>query len=268
MSNFLSATNSLRKVTLCAVALLFGSAATAALAQNVDAPAYSSSSDQNLSFLTDGGPQAGGGYGSGGYRQYPKYGESRLSHLAIEAGAGFDAPVGNSSRTETFGANFKLGGGWNFNRTFGVLLEYEFNRTGIPNSILAAAGAPNGNVHIWGLTLDPIVYLKNNGGWGSYVTGGGGFYRKLTSFTQPVNLGYGCDFYGYCYPQYGNVTLSHFSSNQGGGNIRVGLTHSIGQSAKFYAEAGYLYVASPKASATAAGSGSVSMIPATFGIRF
>jgi len=150
-----------------------------------------------------------------------------------------------------------------------VLAEYEFNRSGIPNSVLAAQSAPNGNVHIWGLTLDPIVYLKNSGGWGAYVTGGGGFYRKLTSFTQPVYLGYGCDFYGYCYPQYGNQLLSHFSSNQGGANLGVGLTHNFGDgSAKLFAEARYEFVNSPRASPTQVGSGTVSMIPVTFGVRF
>ncbi len=74
-------------------------------------------------------------------------------------------------------------------------------------------------------------------------------------------------FYG-CYPQYANQTVSHFSSNQGGLNLGTGLTHNIGSGAKIYAEARYLWVNSPGPSATQVGSGTVSMIPVTFGIRF
>lgn len=265
---------------LPALFLGFTVAAVAAFAQSPTGTQYSSSaagasdqafhSGQNLfsSHSQDSG-QNSGGYGNGGYRQYPKYGEPGFHHYAIEAGAGFDAPIGNTKGTQTTGYNVKLGGGWNFSRRFGVLLEYEFNRLGIPSSVLAASGAPQGNAHLWGLTLDPVYYYKTTGAWGGYVTGGGGFYRKLTSFTEPVYLGIGCDFYGYCYPQYANVTLSHFSSNQGGANIGTGITHNIGDGgAKIYAEARYVFVNSPKPTATEFGSGTVSMIPVTFGIRF
>jgi hypothetical protein len=256
----------------------FTVATSAALAQStLNTQYFSSSNDASsqsldqglLSYHAQEGGQNSGGYGRGGYKQYPSYGQPGFHHLAIEAGAGFSSPIGNTKGTQTTGYNIKLGGGWNFSRRFGVLAEYEFNRTGIPNSVLAASGAPEGNVHLWGLTIDPVYYYKTTGAWGGYVTGGGGFYRKLTSFTQPVFLGIGCDFYGYCYPQYANVTLSHFSSNQGGASIGTGLTHNLGDGgAKIYAEARYLFVNSPKPTATAFGSGSVSMIPVTFGIRF
>lgn len=195
-------------------------------------------------------------------------GKTDFHHLAIEAGGGFDAPVGNTKNTQTFGYNFKAGAGYNFSRNVGLLAEYEFNGSSIPNSVLAAQQAPQGNVHLWGFTLDPIVYYKTKGAWGGYVTGGGGFYRKLTSFTQPVFLGTLCDFYG-CFAEFGTQTLSHFSSNQGGLNIGTGFTHNLGESgAKVYAEARYLWVNSPKSTATQIGSGTVSMIPVTFGIRF
>ena len=258
---------------LCLMAAFLGStvAASTALAQS------SSSADQaqDLSFHSQYGSQAQntGGYGNGGYKQYPKYGEPSFHHLAIEAGAGFDAPLGNTKNAQTFGYNVKLGGGWNFNRRFGVLLEYEFNHTGIPNAVLAAVAAQNGvgvngSVHVWGFSLDPVYNYKTTGAWGGYVTGGGGFYRKLTTFSTPVDLGIVCDFYG-CFEQFANQTVNHFSSNQGGLNIGTGVTHNIGDSgAKVYAEARYLWVNSPSSTATKVGTGTVSMIPVTFGIRF
>jgi hypothetical protein len=205
-----------------------------------------------------------------GYKQYPRYGQPGFHHIAIEAGAGFGAPLANTSKTQTFGYNIKLGGGWNFNRRFGLLVEYEFNRNGIPENVLRAVGAPDGHVHLWGFGLDPIVYYKTTGAWGGYVTGGAGFTRKTTAFTATVFTGsYYCDFYGYCYPNYATVDLGHFSSNQLGLNIGTGLTHNIGDGgAKLYAEARYLWANSPASSPGHIGSGTVSMIPVTFGVRF
>jgi hypothetical protein len=267
-----------RKLGRCLPALFLGFtvAACTAFAQSPASTQYSSSaSDQPsesglgvLSYRSQDSGQNSGGYGNGGYKQYPRYGEPSFHHLAIEAGAGFDAPVGNAKSAQTFGYNIKVGGGWNFNKHFGTLLEYEFNHTGIPDSVLSAVGAPQGNVHVWGFTLDPIYYYKTTGSWGGYVTGGGGFYRKLTTFSQPVDLGLVCDFFG-CFEQIANQTLFHFSSNQGGVNIGTGITHNIGDSgAKIFAEARYLWVDSPSSTATHVGSGTVSMIPVTFGIRF
>jgi hypothetical protein len=267
---------------LPALVLGFTVAACTAFAQSPASTQYSSSaSDQPAapglgasSYRSQDSGQNSGGYGNGGYKQYPRYGQPGFHHIAIEAGAGFDAPVGNTKNAQTLGYNIKLGGGWNFNHRFGTLLEYEFNRTGIPDSVLASVGAQagtgvNGSVHLWGFTLDPVYYYKTTGAWGGYVTGGGGFYRKLTTFSTPVYLGIGCDFYYGCYPQYANQTISHFSSNQGGLNIGTGITHNIGDGGtKVYAEARYLWVNSPAATATALGSGTVSMIPVTFGIRF
>jgi hypothetical protein len=242
----------------------------AAIALPANAQSSSSAElGQSLLYRTAPAGQANGGYGNGGYKQYPKYGEVGFHHLAIEAGAGFDAPVGNTKNVQTFGYNIRGGAGYNVNRHFGLLAEYEFHRSGIPNAVVAANQAPQGNVHIWGFSLDPVVYYKNTGGWGGYFTGGAGFYRKLTSFTQPVFEGNVCDYYYGCYPQYGNQVISHFSSNQAGLNIGTGLTHNIGEGgAKVFAEARYLWLNSPKSTASSVGSGTVNMIPVSFGIRF
>jgi hypothetical protein len=261
---------------LPALFLGFTVAAVSALAQSTASTQYSSSADDAssspgvLSYHLQESGQNSGGYGKGGYRQYPSYGQPGFHHIAIEAGAGFGVSLANTGKTQTNGYNIKLGGGWNFNRNFGVLLEYEFNRNGIPQSVLSAVGAPDGHVHLWGFGLDPIVYYKTTGSWGGYVTGGAGFTRKVTSFTATVFTGqYYCDFYGYCYPDYATIDLGHFSSNQVGLNIGTGLTHDIGNGgAKLYAEARYLWVNSPSSTEGHPGSGTVSMIPVTFGVRF
>jgi hypothetical protein len=209
-----------------------------------------------------------GGYNRQGYNTH--HSDSLTDHLAIELGAGLNVPAGNTTTWQAVGYSINLGGGWNFNNRFGVLAEYNFNHANIPINTLTNIGEPDGNVHVWSLTLDPIFYYKTSGRIGGYVTGGGGFYRKLTTFTQPVFLGYYCDYFYGCYPQYSNVTLSHFSSNQGGVNIGTGVTFkpNADGKAKFYAEARYVWVDSPTSSASNIGTGTVSMFPITFGFRW
>jgi hypothetical protein len=210
-----------------------------------------------------------GGYNSQGYNRY-HHSDTWSDHLAIEAGAGFNVPAGNTGTWQLVGYSINLGGGWMFNDRIGVLAEYGFNHANIPQNTLTNIGEPQGNVHVWSLTLDPIVYYKTSGHLGGYVTGGGGFYRKLTSFTEPVYVGDYCDYFYGCYPQYDNVTLSHFSSNQGGLNIGTGVTYKPNPDgkAKFYAEARYVWVDSPKSTTSSIGTGTVGMFPVTFGFRW
>lgn len=210
----------------------------------------------NPSNLSNPSPQYGGGT-----QTYPTY-QSRWSHLAVEGGGGFTAPLGNSSNDLTWGWNVRGGLGWKFTPRLSVLGEWEFDRNKIPAAILQQVGEPGGNVHTWSLTLDPIYYFSPISKVTPYVTGGGGFYRKLTSFTEPVLAqGVYCNFF-YCYPYYytTNVVVSHYSSNQGGLNIGVGMTFGNWNDAKFFTEARYEWLDSP--------GHSTQIIPVTFGLRW
>jgi hypothetical protein len=203
---------------------------------------------------------APGQYGGYGANQ-PVY-QSRWKRLAVEAGGGFTAPIGNSSGDLTWGWNFRGGLGWDFSKRFAVLGEYEFDRNKIPAAILEQVGTPGGNVHTWSLTLDPQWKYKTGGSWGGYVTGGGGLYRQLTSFTEPVLAqGVYCDFF-YCYPVYytTNAVVSHYSSNQGGWNIGTGFTFGNWNQAKFFAEARYEWLNTP--------GHATQLVPVTFGLRW
>jgi Outer membrane protein beta-barrel domain len=209
----------------------------------------------------------------GGYNR-PNYNahhyDTLTDHIAIEAGAGLNVPAGNTNTWQDVGYTVNLGGGWMFNDRIGVLAEYTFNGANIPQDTLTNIGEPQGHVHVWSLGLDPIVYYKTGGHFGGYVTGGGGFYRKVTTFTQPVYVGDYCDYFYGCYPVYDNVTLSHFSSNQGGLNFGTGITYKPNPDGKLkiFAEARYVWVDSPKSSASGIGTGTVGMFPVTFGFRW
>ncbi|MGC2502968.1 MAG: hypothetical protein WA400_12650, partial [Silvibacterium sp.] len=121
----------------------------------------------------------------------------------------------------------------------------------------------------WSFTLDPIIYQPFTKTFGGYITGGGGFYRKVTNFTAPV-LGLSC--YYYCYEGYFPTTIAHSSSNQGGLNIGVGgYWKAFGEDSntKLYTEVRYVWVDSPVASnSDPYGSGTQGTIPVTFGVRF
>jgi hypothetical protein len=217
---------------------------------------------------SDGGAAAGQDYGS-------KHG---LFHsLAFEAGGGFNAPAGSSSNYITWGGNFTAGGGLHFNKRFALLAEYQFIDDKLPGVIIAETGATGGNTHLWSLTLDPVVDLFPKSTNSVYVTGGGGFYRKVTNFTDPEETEY-CDYY-YCEPGVQNEVVGHFSSNQGGFSIGGGFTHRVGGvysdgNMKLFAEVRYLDVMTPASAIAPNGLGTATVgagtkvIPITLGVRW
>jgi hypothetical protein len=249
---------------------------------------YSSSTQYQLAAEMDESDGSGAPspqYGSGGYGHgrggYHSSYNDRWSHLAFEGGGGFNAPIGNDTPYITWGGNFTLGAGWQFNKQFGTLLEYQFMDNKLPGRFLsdvynaspglAAQGITQlgGHAHIWSFTLAPIFYLRPHGATNVYVTGGGGFYRKVTTFTTPV-LAQFCNAF-FCSVGTENVSVSHFSSNQGGLNLGFGVTHALGQDqrAKLFAEARYLWINTPGPEDTSYfGLGTTGLIPVTFGVRW
>lgn len=258
-------------------ALPFAARAQAGSVASESGQQYSSSADWKAylsSYDFNGAPGASassqyGQYGRNNNNRYPYY-QSRWSHFAFEAGGGFTAPIGNDVRGgyDGWGYNVTLGGGWNFSKYIGALLEYQFNRNVIPQSTLQQIGVPSGNINTWSLTIDPIIYLPMTHSMGAYVTGGGGFYRKVTNFSAPAPVE---QCYYFCYYGYANQTIGHFSSNQGGLNIGLGgywKAFGPDSNAKLYAEARYVWVDSPAPTKYQQGEGTEGLIPVTFGIRF
>lgn len=278
----------MRRILIAASALAIGFSLNAAAqttstsASSTGAQAYSSSADYQASLSTDGlfgsslsalpkstayaSPQ----YGGGGqrYPQYPNY-SGKWSHIAIVAGGGFSAPLGNDTHGyETWGYNLDFGGGWNFTKKFGVLFEYQFDRMKIPGTTLANAGVQGGNINSHLFLFDPIYYFYSAGKSGAYITGGGGFSRKVTNFTD---LEEGEECYYFCYYVTEPETVASFSSTQGAFDAGLGFAwKAFGQDsrAKLFVESRYIWVDSPKPTKTAEGEGTEEIIPVTFGLRF
>lgn len=224
------------------------------------------------SVSTAGQNDQNGGYGqNGGYQSH-----SFWSHTTFEVGGGANAPAGDKAYI-TWGGNFTVGGGYRFSDRLSALIEYQFIDDKIPGKLIAEAGASGGNDHIWSFTVDPVFDLFPKSSNDLYVTGGGGFYRKVTNFTILAPTQY-CSYF-YCGYGYAPQTVGHFSSNQGGWNIGGGYQHRMGgmygeSRVKLFAEVRYLDVLSPAVSKSANGLGvttvgaDTKLIPITLGVRW
>jgi hypothetical protein len=199
-------------------------------------------------------------------------------HLVFEAGGGFNAPAGGDQQDYiTYGGQFTAGAGYRFTRHVSALLEYQIIDDKLPGALIAETGANGGYAHIWSFTVAPVVDLFPKSTNDVYATGGGGFYRKVTSFTDPEETEY-C--YYFCGVGYTNAVVGHFSSNQGGWNIGGGFTHRLGGvygdgRMKLFAEVRYLDVLTPAVShlqpnglSATSVAADTKLIPVTFGIRF
>lgn len=258
-----------RSYAVLVICVLSIAAAQAVYAQNSSDFQFASSSqglvaDFNPSeALAFPSTAAGAEQSRGSYGYHDK---GIASRLTFEGGGGFNAPIGNDQPFITWGGNFTVGGGLRFDRHFSLLAEYQFMDNKLPGSLIADAGAQGGHAHIWSLTLDPVIDLFPARRNDVYFTGGGGFYRKVTSFTDPVQVE---ECYYFCYVGTENVVVSHFSSNQGGANIGIGFTHKLGSDdrMKAFAEARYLWIDTPPVGEQD-GLGKTELLPVTFGIRW
>lgn len=257
----------------------FASSSPAASAAAVSS-SESSSNDYQLAYNAEpAAPTPASGAAAGQYDN--KSGGSGahgwLGRMAWEAGGGFNAPTSDSSQFVTWGGNFTLGAGMHFSRGVSVLAEYQFIDDKLPGKLIAETGATGGNDHIWSLTIDPMIDLFPKHSNSVYITGGGGFYRKVTNFTNPQPQ-YFCSYF-YCGVGYANAVVGHFSSNQGGWNVGGGITHRFAGMygdgrMQVFAEVRYLEVLSPAMTVAPNGLGVTSvgadtkLIPVTFGVRF
>jgi hypothetical protein len=218
------------------------------------------------------------------------------SKLAFLAGGGFNLPSGDSSNVFTTGYSLQVGGGYNFNKHFGILAEFGYDHFGLQGSALTAQlnyynslgiidpstgqyadfSGLDANAHVLSVTVNPVYNFYQGDTFGAYVTAGGGYYRKAVNFTLPQSSYY-CDYYGFCYPITTNQNFDVHSANGGGFNAGGGITFKPSRfgAVKFYAEARYVKTTAkltpeptdPSPISTL-DSGSDSYVPITFGVRW
>ena len=277
----------------CAAMLMAGLANAQSAASNGSSAGWSSSQSTSLQLSEAAVPGNPAGLPSapapaassaGGQDQNDKdsntysgwHGHDIVQRLTFEAGGGMNGPAGDKPYI-TWGGQFKFGGGVNISRSLALMIDYQYIDDKLPGHIIAEAGATGGNVHLWSFGVDPVFDLFPKSNNSVYVTGGGGFYRKVTNFTNPQQT-YFCSFY-YCAPGLTNVVVGHYSSNQGGFDVGGGYQHRFGgmygdSRVRFFAEVTYVDALSPAVTTQANGLGTTTVaagtkvLPITLGFRF
>jgi hypothetical protein len=206
-------------------------------------------------------------------------------------GGGFTLPVGGTHNYATTSWKIQAGGGRNFNKKYGVMLQFDYDKFGMQTSTLnnqlalynnlgAGLSQLGGNIHDWSFTVNPIMNFYSSDTFGAYAVVGLGFYHKYTQFTTP-SIGEYCDpFYG-CFQYSANQPVDWYTSNAFGVNGGVGMTYKFSRFApeKFYVEARYVYTANSQRPFDVSGTTSyfnaftqasspTTYIPITFGVRF
>ena len=179
-------------------------------------------------------------------------------------GGGLGLPIGNTHFYETAGWGLQVGGGRNFNKTVGVMAQFDYDHFGLQGATIAnqeylynygctpaaqSAGSCSpvanldGNNHIWSLTLNPTYTLATEGSLGAYGVVGVGYYHKVTNFTLPSTGYYYDPYYGYV-PYSSSQNIDHYTSNAFGVNAGFGLTYKFSKfsNQRFYMEARYVVV--------------------------
>lgn len=249
----------------------------------------------------DMGLGAGAGQSPRPYHR-PNYHDSRTNSdgsekWTFEVGGGFNLPTGGTHDYLSTGWRFQGGGGRNFNKTFGLLLQFDYDDFGFQTSTLNnqlaiynALGATdeNGNsltelggyTHDWSFTLNPIINFYTSDTWGAYAIAGLGYYHKTANFTTPGEGVYCDPFYG-CYTYEADQVVDKYTSNAFGVNGGLGVTYRFSRfsSTKFFAEARYVWTDNSKRPFDVSGTTSyfnafpqnsdpTTWIPITFGVRF
>ena len=191
----------------------------------------------------------------------PRYNDSNHNadgspKYAFIAGVGLGGiPVGNLHKYDTASYGVQVGGGRNFNKHVGVLVQFDYDHFGLQGNTINnqqslynygvsssnQISGLDGNSHIWSFSLDPVFNFYSSEGLGAYAVVGVGFYHKVTNFTLPEAA---CADY-YCQFQYlVNENVDHYTSNAPGFNGGLGLTFKPSRFAneRFYVEGRYVFV--------------------------
>ena len=174
-------------------------------------------------------------------------------------GIGMASPIGNTHKYETPSYGFQFGGGRNFNKTVGLLLQFDYDHFGLQGATLAnqnylydygcttlqinngvcGVSGLDGNNHVWSFTLNPTFTLPTAGSLGAYAVFGGGFYHKVTNFTTPETEE---ECYYFCEEVEANANIDHYTSNAFGVSGGFGVTYKFSRfsNQRFYVEARYV----------------------------
>jgi len=194
------------------------------------------------------------------------YGQEPREHwYTFNVGAGYSPLVGQVSDRLNNGWNVRAGAGFRLTSHFEVTGEYMYNGFGVKPIVVAEAGVPSANSHVWLVSADPKIRFGGARRFDPYIVGGVGYYRRTLNFTAPTTVPVTLfdPFFGVLVPGLlpAEIQLGHISRSGIGGSGGLGFHIRLGDStAKIFAEARYHYAAT--------GTIPTRMIPATFGFEW
>jgi opacity protein-like surface antigen len=185
--------------------------------------------------------------------------------LIISGSVGYSPLVGDISSRLNNGWHVTVDGGYNFTSHFSTTLEYMYNGYGVSRRVLNEAQVPDGNAHLWAITVNPKLRLSTgDGSFTPYVVGGVGYYRRTIEFTTPVAVPVFIfdPFFGVFYNTLvsANQVLGDITRGGIGGSAGAGFEVKLGNSGvKIFTEARYHYADTGRIPTR--------MVPVTFGIN-
>jgi opacity protein-like surface antigen len=185
--------------------------------------------------------------------------------LTINGGGGVSLLVGTiGSRLDT-GWHATGGVGYNFTRNFSTTVQFTYHELGVSRRTLQEAAVPDGNAHVWSITLDPRISFAPDSRFNPYVVFGGGYFRRTVEFTRPTTQAVNIfdPFFGIFYTAFvpANAVLGQITRDGAGWDAGTGFDFGIGHNGlKIFTEARYVY----------GGTGSLPtrIVPVTFGLRW
>ena len=185
-------------------------------------------------------------------------------NFELAGGAAFG--VGPTRRYQTFGGAIAGAAGINFNRYLTLQARGEYAQFGIPGSLLYTVAQPDGKVQIGSATVNALVRYYVGPHLRAYVTVGGGFYRRVTRFTTPMNTSTS----GPTSALTGLYTMNTYGEAAGFG---FEWKPSFYSNAKIFTEARYNYINGQNSKSTGGGSAdfnsrNAQYIPVLVGLRW
>ena len=186
------------------------------------------------------------------------------SRWLFNIGGGIGFPQGDLGSFVNNGANFVVGGGYNFDRHFGIDTEFMWHDLPINSATKQLLQTPGASARQYAWTFNPMFHFPIRSKLGAYVIGGIGWYHRSGETTTPGTAVI-CDPYWSwwfgCTIGTVNIVTGSSSANAFGENIGGGFTYRLGEShAKLYAEVRYHHALYNRVS--------TNLLPLTFGIRW
>ena len=165
------------------------------------------------------------------------------TRYSFDLGGGGALITGATKHSITSGGVIASSAGLNFNRRIALAVRGEYGKFGVPAPVLSAYNQPDGNVQIISATMNVLARYHAGAHFLTYVTGGGGYYRRVTKFTTPT--GNAICIGGPCITSGSSVVNAVYYSNTYGGNAGLGFEWkpSLFSNQKIFVEARYHFLA-------------------------